>query len=172
MRLELLSERVAPTGSASADGLKKVMGAPALDRLSVVVREAVQNSWDARLREPGDPGIRVHFNYRSLTGPQGERLRSAIGQDLPESSFGNDLSRILNDLPLTVLEIADYGTVGLAGPEHADDPVAPGQPTHFVDFIRNVGKTHEQVEGGTYGVGKASFYALSKASTIYLDSIT
>jgi len=169
--LDLLSERVAPTGNASAEGLKRVLGAPALDRLSVVVRESVQNSWDARQRSQGDT-VRVQFSYRDLNEAQSHGLRNLLDNQIPESVFGKSLEAWLAGDELSVLEVADFGTVGLSGPVHADEMPAPGEPAHFVDFIRNVGKTHEQVEGGTYGFGKSSFYALSQVSTIFVDTVT
>lgn len=170
LHLDLLSERVAPTGNASADGLKKVLGAPVLDRLSVVVRESVQNSWDARL--PGSENIKVLFNYRLLNEREASLLRYSLCRSSPSSTYGDVLRKHLGEQQLAVLEVADYGTSGLTGPEHADEVPALGEPAHFVDFVRNVGKTHDQVGGGTYGFGKASFYALSRISTIWLDTVT
>ena len=45
------SQRFAPEGSAAAEGIAKQLGIPSLDPLTVLVREAAQNSWDARRRD-------------------------------------------------------------------------------------------------------------------------
>ncbi len=49
MHLTLHQERVSPSGSMMSIGILNQLGRPNLDTLAVLVREAVQNSWDARL---------------------------------------------------------------------------------------------------------------------------
>lgn len=169
--LNLYSEPVAPTGNATADGLRRVMGAPTQDLLSVVVREAVQNSWDARLDSKGQPA-EILIRDRVLTSQQANRLREWFGDRTPPDALGKGLRDWLMGSSLRVLEIADFGTEGLSGPEHADEALKPGEAAHFVDFLRNVGKTHETVGGGTYGFGKSSFYGLSSCNTILVDTVT
>ena len=46
--MKLRSEEFPPGGTISAKGAKESLGRPHLDHLLVLVREAVQNSWDAR----------------------------------------------------------------------------------------------------------------------------
>jgi hypothetical protein len=45
----LRSERFSAEGSISAGAIRRNMGRSSLDPISLLVREAVQNSWDARL---------------------------------------------------------------------------------------------------------------------------
>ena len=49
MKLSLQSEEYPPTGGMGARGVKKSLGKPKLHPLELMVREAAQNSWDARL---------------------------------------------------------------------------------------------------------------------------
>ena len=42
------SEKYSHYGNISADGIQKLLGTPNLDRLQTVIRETVQNTWDAR----------------------------------------------------------------------------------------------------------------------------
>lgn len=170
IQLERVSERYPALGGIAGSGVRRVLGKPPLDALSVVIRESVQNSWDARLRTHGNE-VRVLFRVRKLTDGQRNSLAGCL-TDLPlKADIGPGLHDMFsNKKPVTVLEIADYGTLGLSGPESAEFSSVGGEPTHFVDFIRNIGKEHAEVDGGTYGFGKSSFYALSTVSTIYVDT--
>ena len=43
------AQRYPPGGAVAGDGIQKQLGTPQLDPLEVLVREAAQNSWDAKL---------------------------------------------------------------------------------------------------------------------------
>ncbi|MFD0594037.1 hypothetical protein ACFQZ4_17425 [Catellatospora coxensis] len=43
-----LSQPYPPEGATAAEGIRNQLGRPELDHLTVLVREAAQNSWDAR----------------------------------------------------------------------------------------------------------------------------
>ena len=58
---DLSSERYRPEGGAGGDAVRRAIGRPRLDRISVLIREAVQNAWDAR--RPRTNGV-VHFGVR------------------------------------------------------------------------------------------------------------
>jgi hypothetical protein len=60
MRLALKSEPVSPTGSISSVGILNQLGRPKLDALAVLIRETVQNSWDARISDERALSFRVH----------------------------------------------------------------------------------------------------------------
>lgn len=172
MALDRVSEQYSALGNVAGSGVKRVLGKPPLDTLSVVIREAVQNSWDARIRDSSDQ-LRIQLRFRDLNRSQRDVLGECL-RDLPlESEIGQGLSAMLSSTSaVRVMEIADYGTVGLSGPESPQFNPGQAEGTHFVDFIRNIGKEHSEVDGGTYGFGKSSFYALSEVSTIYVDSRT
>ena len=51
--LNLHAECFAAAGGMAADGMKKLLGTPTLSLLETVVRETVQNTWDARLVQTG-----------------------------------------------------------------------------------------------------------------------
>src|ERR1041385_6608381 len=46
--LDLQSERYSPTGNIASEGVRNQLGRPRHDRLTILVREAAQNAWDAR----------------------------------------------------------------------------------------------------------------------------
>lgn len=172
MVLDRVSEQYSALGNVAGSGVKRVLGKPPLDGLSVVMREAVQNSWDARIRSPEQwQQLRILIRFRNLDQTQRAALQESL-TDLPvESEIGQSLAAMLQSpSDIHVMEIADYGTVGLSGPESPQFDTGQSEGTHFVDFIRNIGKEHNDVDGGTYGFGKSSFYALSEVSTVYVDT--
>lgn len=155
--MELFSEPFPATGTIAARGAKESLGRPHLDNLVVLVREAVQNSWDARL----DGSIRFSLNGVQVAGNEIEGWRDVFaripGDDLP-------LRGVLAEPSLEVLYVSDRATTGLTGPTRADRISDDGKD--FVDLLRNVGEPRDKEHGGgTYGYGKSIFYIVSKAST-------
>lgn len=164
MTAEWWSQRYPAEGGAAAEGISRQLGRPSLDPLTVLVREAAQNSWDARNAFPVEFVIEI--------GRLGERANAWRRHLLPGPA---DPSSIALDAALEpdryVIRIGDRNTRGLGGPLRADERVPEGTVANFVQFIRNVGEPRDQVGGGgTYGFGKGSLYAVSSAKTILLDS--
>jgi hypothetical protein len=161
--LDLESEVFPPTGAIAAEGARKALGRPALDPLAVLVREAVQNSWDAK--KDVEQSVAVRFETRELTADQVDFLKRTVMKEKPQV---DQLKRLLTSKgPVRILTIADYGTSGLGGPSRADLPPAAGESRDFVDFFRNVGQPSDKpLGGGTYGYGKASLYVNSSVRTI------
>jgi hypothetical protein len=170
MSLVRLSERVSPTGGLHADGFANILGRPALDPLTLVLREAAQNIWDARNRAAGAPGPRMLVRVRVLDAAQSDVFRQIFsGGDArsAEPVTTNELSRHLAlAAPIRVLEISDFGTMGLAG---GTDPTA--DQGNFVRFFFDVGTAHMGGgDGGTYGYGRSSLYLAGPTRTILVDS--
>lgn len=161
--LDLQSERFEPTGNLVADGALNQLGRPDLNPLTVLVRETVQNSWDARLsnKEP----VRFGISGYTLNGRQADFLRTTLfNHSAANLSFDKFLHRRSS---LNVLAIYDQGTVGLRGPTRADAVGYEEEPGNFVDFLRNIGQVpNRELGGGTYGYGKAALYRMSELSTI------
>lgn len=154
----------------AGEGARRLLGAPTLGPLQIVVREAGQNSWDARRN-----GHRVRFEIR-LRRPdraQWKALREEIFAELPQSAASRSaLQSALGSARPLLLEIADYGTKGLGGPTRADVAAATSENQNFVNFVRNIGAgQHRPLGGGTYGFGKTSFYDLDPCATILIDSL-
>jgi hypothetical protein len=165
MKLALQSEAYAPTGNISGIGVERSLGTPTLDRLQLVIREAVQNSWDARLDD--EAALRFYIRLRSLTKEQRATLRGLLSDLPPAGDSVQQIRRSLHKDDLCVLELADFGTTGLGGPVRADRTASPDEPADFANFFRNVGSPRDKhLGGGTYGYGKSSTYALSLCRTI------
>lgn len=167
-RLGLQSEQYSPSGNMAADGFKKLLGAPSMDLLHTMIREAIQNSCDAAKTAPPT----IWFRLRELTAAQIDVVDTAVLAELPignRSREGFEAFRTREKR--WVLEICDFGTSGLTGPVRADRIPENCEDTDFVDFTRNIGSRRDTHEGGgTYGYGKSSLYLASACSTILVDS--
>ena len=168
-RLSLYSEKYGSTGNIG-DNFQRLLGTPSLDPLQTVIREAVQNIADAALPSTG-PEIRIRL--RRLTRDQRGTLDSHVIGTLPQEPYSAKLLAAMRSREtLTVMEICDFGTVGLGGPTRSDRiPVGDGQ-TDFIDCLRNIGTARDTVQGGgTYGFGKVALYRASQCSTILVDTL-
>ena len=137
----------------TGDGATKLLGKPPLTTLATLVREAVQNAWDARAQ-----GQRVRFSVslRHLEPEQVVAMRNDVFAQLPASKASRAPleAELSKERPL-LLEISDFGTVGLGGPTRADAAVTSGQSRRFVNLVVNIGSASNGVQwGGTYGLGK------------------
>ncbi|WP_330834019.1 hypothetical protein [Piscinibacter sp.] len=133
----------------------------------LLIREAVQNSWDARKTEGGQVLFRVD-GYALSSEAKHHLLQTVFAEDAPKLALRAKLAEAEQ---LQVLALSDFGTVGLGGPTRGDVVAAQGEPTHFVDFLRNLGRPPDRVQsGGTYGFGKAAYYLASSLQTICVYS--
>lgn len=161
------SQPVAAEGSSSSEGIRRQLGKPRLDPLTVLVRETAQNTCDAAL--PGGDDVRFGLQLKHLSGQALAAWRELLLPE-PEGSelqIGQELDRE----PL-LLFVTDRGTTGLGGPLRADTPPEEGVRPDFVNFVRNVGeRKHVDLGGGSYGFGKGILYNVSRCHMIVVDSV-
>lgn len=163
IKLDRFSEPYNATGGLAAVGVLNQLGRPDIVPLEVLVREAVQNCWDAKRNDVSC--IQVEFGWSTLNRQQVETVRDYVLVD-PPSNLG--LREVMQD-GLETLYVADFGTQGLGGPTRAD---RPGEPRDFVDFVRNIGQPPDKdFGGGSFGYGKAAFYIASTTHTIIVDTL-
>lgn len=168
--LFLNSEQVSPTGNVTSKGIINQLGRPKLSLLEVLVREAVQNSWDAKDLKSTAP-VKFGMAGWTLNPKQRQILAQNIFGACPSNTNLPLQSYLKSSKELTVLAVYDRGTVGLRGPTRADAYDGDDGLWDFVDFLRNVGQPPEkQLSGGTYGFGKAAFYRASCARTIIVHT--
>ncbi|MEL7474630.1 MAG: hypothetical protein AAGJ55_00155 [Cyanobacteria bacterium J06555_12] len=168
--LDFQAERFSALGNIGGRGIAKILGTPKHDRLQVLVRETVQNSWDAAASTKSP--VTYRLNLRSLTQHQRSYLTTKVFAVSSLSSGDGELSESLQRDSLRVIEVSDLGTTGLGGPTNADDLNDAGEATDFVDFIRNIGSLRDKEHGGgTYGYGKASLYLASRCATILVHTV-
>jgi hypothetical protein len=162
----LQSERYQPTGGISAEGVRNQLGRPRIDRLTLLVREAVQNSWDARLTEETP----VRFSIAGFTAPRDAR-ELLLDVVFRRPAEGIRLREELQDRSLAILAVSDRRTMGLSGPTRADEPSPRGVAPNFVNLLRNVGHPPARARGGgTYGFGRTALFLASRVRTILVHT--
>lgn len=167
--LELHSEPYGSTGNIG-ENFRRLLGAPTLDPLQTVIRESVQNIADAA--RPG-VGPEILIRLRTLSDTQRDIIRSVVLAEIPEEPRSSaTISGFLKAESAVVLEICDFGTVGLGGPTRSDRIPVGIEQTNFIDFLRNIGTARDTEQGGgTYGFGKVALYRASACSTIIVDTL-
>lgn len=172
--LDLQSETFSPTGNITSEGLRNQLGRPRLDRLALLMREAVQNAWDAK--HPDSEQVTFGVVLRTLAKKQHRLLTDSVFASRPPPSATRGegaltLDELLARDEMRVLTLFDRGTTGLGGPTRADRVENDLEPRDFVDFFRNVGQPPDkQRGGGTYGYGKTALYLASEAHTIIVHT--
>ncbi len=159
------SQEFPPGGASAAEGIRNQLGRPALNQLTVLVRESAQNSWDARL---GTESVRFSIDLSELPAALAPRWRAALTTGAP-ANVHLPLRESLGRRRLRILSVSDRGTRGLGGPTRADNAVV--RDNDFVSFIRNIGEPRNtELGGGTYGFGKGIFYLLSRCGTVLIHT--
>ena len=164
--LSLFSEEYTPHGNVAAEGILNQLGRPGLDLLTLLVRETVQNSRDARLNEKET--VRFTVEGRTLTAPQLDFLRTEVLVTSPANlKLQEALSPANPTDSIRVLVLSDRGTTGLNGPIRANTPDDLSGSRNFVNFFFNTGHSKgKQFSAGTYGYGKSILYRISEVHTI------
>lgn len=169
--INLHSEPFSQDGNLAADGAQRLLGQPALSPLELVIRETIQNSWDASLETQGTPVYSIRI--RRLDPMQMEAMRSFFTQLPPLEAaepIAAQIGRFLSSDGM-VMEICDQRTQGLDGPTSASRSLREGESANFVNFVRNIGSARDlALGGGTYGFGKSSLFRLSRCSTILIHT--
>ena len=161
--LKIHSEKFRPEGGASGQGIMRALGRPRLDRISVLIREAVQNSWDARIRTGAPATVSVSAVLARFSKSELEVLKSTVFAATPPN---HPLKALLRP-GMRRLTLEDRGTVGLCGPVFVEKP--PTADDRFINFCRMFGRASEgPLGGGTFGYGKAVYFGSSQAATIII----
>ena len=167
--IRLQSEPNPPLGTITAEGLLNTMGRPKLSATEMLIRESLQNSWDAGRIS----GVQPHYAIRLFTpAPEQMEAYRHFFTDRPTGvtcPVRGGLDRFCSSESPILMEISDRGTVGLGGPTRADGDDAGD----FANFLRNIGKPRDVDQGGgTYGFGKSSFYLMSGPQLLIVDTLT
>jgi len=173
--INIYSEPFRRDGNISAEGASKLLGRPSLSPLELLLRETLQNSWDASLGENNDvPSFKIRI--RKLN--ESEKLKfESFFSDLPSIEANESINKGLKEFfkkpNQFVLEICDFGTRGLGGPFSASESLSESESNDFVNFVKNIGSPRDiQLGGGTYGFGKSSLFKMSKCNTLLIETLT
>ena len=142
----------------------------ALDSYSdALVREAIQNSLDAKLKDSDDP-VRVRITFPDDSSlprvEDAERYLDSLWSHIEATDVVADTPQPIGKVPFLLFE--DFGTRGLVGnPELSEDP-EEGEPADFYYFWRNVGRGIKRgEERGRWGLGKTMFPASSRIHAFF-----
>ena len=168
---KIYSEPFMEMGNISAEGAAKLLG-QSLTPLELLLRETIQNSWDASIEELTQ--TRYEVRVRFLKNNEKESLKKFLHELPPNNSEDNlRLNNFLNKDHQLVMEICDFGTKGLGGPFSASKSINQDEANDFVNFVKNIGSHRDRINGaGTYGFGKSSLFKFSKCNTILIDTLT
>lgn len=148
-------------GDLAGDGATRLLGT-SMPRPMLLLRETVQNSWDARLPEH-IPTYEMRF--RTLEPAAMRCLRDTV---VTQCRPGSELEGFLGAMSGEAIEIVDRGTCGLGGPTRNDE-IAGGSGTNYRDFVLTVGAPRDRKNGGgTYGFGKSAAFAASRCGTVVI----
>ncbi|WBQ07816.1 helix-turn-helix transcriptional regulator [Kribbella sp. CA-293567] len=165
---------------AHADGGREYGNAAAFAfgaDLSVLAREATQNSIDERIGD-SKPVI-VRYTLHELSGEHLEAFLAAVqwpslrrhyeSAASTEQKVGRSLRAALDDLAqeetLLLLRVDDYNAAGLTGPEYGDGRFAAVVRRQLDSHKRSSGRA-----GGSYGLGKATLWATSRFGMVLTNS--
>lgn len=140
------------------------------DAADALVREAIQNSLDARTarsRQQGHPArVRIFLSHddHALPWESAEKWFGSIWPHVSAPRNGLvDKPRQGDPCPFIVIE--DFGTSGLDGDPEAYS-VDPERPNNFLNFFRAVGYSDKGSHAkGSWGVGKTVFPRSSRISS-------
>lgn len=167
-------EASSPMGGAAGEAYTNTLAASGMHPASVLAREAIQNSVDARVAD--DRKVRVEFVARTLVGDAKASFvkQAGLAAFLPrKDKLGFKEPNCIGSLDkanaaLNLLYINDYNTTGLQG-----DPSSPDSKFYrLLLSLGDGGKEDEQHTGGSYGFGKSVYSSNSGVLTIFAYSRT
>lgn len=159
-------------GGASAGAFRNTLAGVGVPSTHLFVREVIQNSVDASRSSHGK--VHVKIRERTLRDSQLKDLRKHLhltsDSDLLRRSEllqGGDIQALLSN-EMSVLYVEDHGTVGLGG----TDGALPADPTdNYRRLCLELGVTVQgRGRGGTFGYGKAAYWAVSDLWTVVFYS--
>lgn len=153
-------------GSSYGSGSLKALQNDNLPEIDLLVREAIQNSSDASLRESGD-SFGVSFNYKTFSPKQFNDLLSDVKDILNERYPESEAD---------YLEIRDYKTSGLTGSvRRAEVAQFPDDHGNYFKLVFDTGKeqtnSDDGMAGGSWGYGKSVYFRLGIGLVLFYSQI-
>lgn len=133
-----------------------------MPELDLLVREAIQNSSDASLKQDGD-SFTVKFNTGFFNPAQFNTNLTGI-ENVLNGMFPEDTAEFL--------EIRDTKTEGLTGPLRIREMPTGGNHGNFFKLIFDTGKKQTQTSaGGNWGFGKSVYYRVGMGIVVFYSRI-
>ncbi len=153
-------------GSSYGSGSLKALQNDNLPEIDLLIREAIQNSSDASLKEPGD-SFGVSFNYKKFSPKHFNSILSDV-EDILNKRYPEDEA--------DYIEIRDRKTSGLTGKvrraEVAQDPDDHG---NYFKLVFDTGKeqtnSDDGMAGGSWGYGKSVYFRVGIGLVVFYSRI-
>lgn len=139
-------------GGVTTKAAVKALGTTDMGHTDVFLREAVQNSYDAK-QENGKP-LELFINCYHFDDEQCAFLRNMLAAS---GEHGKGLAAKINTAFYNI-EIADRNSVGLTGKAgFKEEDTGDGEEERFHHFVYMTGNDENKSDlaGGSYGFGKA-----------------
>lgn len=152
-------------GGTTTKAVTRTIASTGLSQTEVLLREAVQNSYDAHLKN--NSPLRVYLNCYKFSKDNVEFIRELF---CSAGKIGGDIARKIHSGDYN-LEISDRNTTGLTGFNGFQEKES-GVEEKFHHFIYMTGNDDikDKDSGGSYGFGKAALYKYSELRTIVVYS--
>lgn len=153
-------------GSSYGSGSLKALQNDNLPEIDLLVRESIQNSSDASLREPGD-FFGVNFNFRKFAPKSFNNLLSDVSGILNERFDSNEAD---------YLEIRDFKTSGLTGEVRPSEvAMSPDDHGNYFKLVFDTGKeqtnSDDGMAGGSWGYGKSVYFRFGIGLVVFYSHI-
>ncbi len=153
-------------GSSYGSGSLKALQNDNLPEIDLLVREAIQNSSDASLREHGD-SFGVSFNYKKFSPKRFNALLSDVKDILDER---------YPDTEADYLEIRDNKTSGLTGSvKRSEVAQSPEDHGNYFKLVFDTGKEQTNCDdgmaGGSWGYGKSVYFRFGIGLVLFYSQI-
>lgn len=121
-----------------------------------IVREAIQNSLDAR---NGQECVKIRFAFGNIKKSDIKYCLDKLEPHIEACNLMPKEYKKLSDIPIFIIE--DFGTTGLNG--ETGENGRPQSRSNFYSFWWCEGKSSKSgIEGGRWGLGKTTFHLASK----------
>ena len=154
-------------GGSTTAAVTRTISNTSLSRTDVFLREAVQNSYDAKLdnKKP----LKVALNCYKFNKEQWDKIEHLL---IASGAIGTVLGRKINSTFYN-LEITDRNSTGLIGYPGFQENIKEGIEEKFHHFVYMTGNDEinkAKDTGGSFGFGKAALYKYSNLRTIVIYS--
>ena len=155
-------------GGVGGDTFGKVFASQGYSSADLLAREALQNSWDAALRDEVDFRFEAVFTelkdegfqeFSRILGINELMKRRAMLESAVTYPDESAMKQAVTSRSISVLKVSDYGTTGLSGhPREKFD-------SRLFRALYTLGSTHKDAnssgQGGSFGFGKSALISAS-----------
>ena len=166
MNVQLFESVYKPrAGGTTTKAVTRTIASSGLSQLEVLLREAVQNSYDARLNN--NKPLRIKFNCYKFSKDNTDFISNLFKES---GKIGAKLCKSILTIHYN-FEIVDRNTTGLTGFNGFQEKESDVEEKfhHFVYMTGN-DDIKDKGSGGSYGFGKAALYKYSDFRTIVVYS--